>query len=316
MSLLEVSGLSTVYRTGRGPLKAVDEVSFSLERGQVLGIVGESGCGKTTLAMSLLRLVKSPGKIVAGAVVFDGENLFSRPRAQMRHVRGARICLVPQAAMNALDPAYSARSQVAEVIRAHNDVPRRKAAARAAQLLESLAIPSDRVGAYPHELSGGMRQRVAIAMALANDPMLVIADEPVTGLDVIVQASILDLLSDLRQRRELSMIFISHDLLAVARISDQLLVMYAGRVVEHGPTTEVVGSPRHPYTQALLAAFPRLDGPRELAASVPGEVPDLINRPPGCPFHDRCPAAFNRCHDELPKLIPAEGARVACHLYA
>jgi ABC-type glutathione transport system ATPase component len=259
MSLLEVCGLSTEYTGDGTTIRAADDVTFTLDRGEVLGIVGESGSGKTTVAMSILRLIRPPGRIVEGSVVFEGENLFKRPRARMRELRGVRMALVPQAAMNALDPVYTARSLVSEVIVAHGQVPRVEARRRAGELLESLGIPGRRVDSYPHELSGGMRQRVTIAMALANEPMLVLADEPVTGLDVLVQAQILELLAGLKERLALSMIFISHDLLAVARISDRLLVMHRGRAVEQGPAPQVVHDPQHPYTRTLLAAFPRVD---------------------------------------------------------
>lgn len=315
MILLDVADLSTVYDTPRGSAKAVSDVSFTLEKGEVLGVVGESGCGKTTLAMSILRLVRPPGRIAAGSVTFEGENLFHRPRAEMRHVRGARLSLIPQAAMNALDPVFTARAHVREVIRAHGEVSEADAGARATELLVSLGIPRDRVGAYPHELSGGMRQRVTIAMALANEPSLVVADEPVTGLDVIVQAQILDLLRTLRRRLGLSMIFISHDIMAVGRIADRVMVMYAGRVVEQGPAQELLANPRHPYTKGLLAAFPRI-GHAGLT-SIAGELPDPWSLPPGCAFHPRCPVATPRCTKEEPALVPVpyDGRpQAACHL--
>ena len=316
MKLLEVDGVSTLYSSDRGPVRAVDNVSFALERGEVLGIVGESGCGKTTLAMSILRLVRPPGKIVAGRVVFEGQDLFKIPRASMRTVRGARIALIPQGAMNALDPMFTAQSLVAEVIRAHREVSRQEARAQASELLVSVGIPIERHGAYPHELSGGMRQRVVIAMALANQPSMVIADEPATGLDVIVQTRILGLLRRLKAELGVSMILISHDLPLVAHESDSLLVMYAGRVAEYGPAGKVASEPKHPYTQGLLAAFPRLDGPRGEAVSIPGDIPDLVAPPPGCAFHPRCRFAFARCLDEEPKLRETDpGQHTACHLY-
>jgi peptide/nickel transport system ATP-binding protein len=314
--LLEVEGLSTVYQTERGAVRAVQDVSFGIDKGEVLGIVGESGCGKTTVAMSLLRLIKPPGKIVAGSVLFEGENLFSRKRATMREVRGARIAMVPQAAMHALDPVRSAATSVAEVILAHQDVPRRQAKASAESLLQSVGIPRERIGSYPHELSGGMRQRVVIAMALANDPSLVLADEPVTGLDVIVQAQVLNLLSDLRQRRGLAMMFISHDIRAVSKISDRIMVMYGGRVVEEGPAASVVQDPKHPYTQGLLAAMPTMDGPRGEVHSIPGEVTAGTGDTAGCPFEPRCPSAMDACTRVHPTARSVgDGHQAACHLY-
>ena len=313
MNVLEVAAVSVEYATDRGPLRAVDDVSLSIARGEIVGIVGESGCGKTTLAMAILRLVKPPGKIVAGAISLDGENLFARPRATMGQVRGDRLALVPQAAMNALDPAYRVRDLVAEVIRAHRDVSRKQARATADDLLRSLGIPAGQVDAFPHELSGGMRQRVTIAMALANDPLLVVADEPVTGLDVIVQAQILRLLRDLAADRGLSMLFISHDILAVSKICHRLVVMYAGRIVEEGPAAAVVNDPKHPYTQGLLAAFPSLDGPRD-AIGIPGEVANLVHPPAGCLFAPRCPSRFDACGGR-PGLAPLGADRaMACHL--
>lgn len=315
-ALLEVEGLSTVYQTERGTVRAVQEVSFAIEKGEVLGIVGESGCGKTTVAMSILRLIKPPGKIVAGSVRFEGENLFARRRTTMRELRGTRLAMVPQAAMHALDPVRTASASVAEVIRAHRDVTRAGARASAARLLESVGIPSERIGSYPHELSGGMRQRVVIAMALANDPSLVVADEPVTGLDVIVQAQVLSLLSDLRQSRGLAMMFISHDIRAVSRISDRILVMYGGRVVEEGPAGSVVASPQHPYTQGLLAAIPTMDGPKGEVHSIPGEVGSGAGDTAGCPFEPRCPFAMEVCAKEMPaSRSVGEGHVAACHLH-
>lgn len=260
MTLLRVSGLSTVYWAEPVPVRAVQDVSFTLEPGRSLGVVGESGSGKTTLAMSLLRLVKPPGKIIDGQVEFEGEPIFRRPRARMRDIRGTRMSLIPQAAMHALNPVRTARACVAEVVRAHQDVTARAASHRAATLLDAVQIPQERFDAYPHELSGGMRQRTVIAMALANDPTLVIADEPVTGLDVIVQAQILTLLRRLRTTFDLSMVFISHDLPVVASVCDTLMVMRDGRVVESGPVAQVMSAPRHDYTRTLLAATPWIDG--------------------------------------------------------
>lgn len=265
MSLLIVRGLSTAYPGRREVAWAVRDASFRLERDETVGIVGESGSGKTTLVMSILRLIKPPGRILTGEVRFEDEDLFKRRRASLRKLRGTRISLVPQAAMNALDPVFTVERLVAEAIEAHREIRRREAQARARGLLESVGIPEERARAYPHELSGGMRQRAVIALALANDPCLLIADEPVTGLDVIVQAQVLELLGDLRRRRGLAMIFVSHDLSVVAAIADRLLVMHGGRIVEEGAVEKVLNEPSHPHTQSLVAAAPSLDGP-------PGEV--------------------------------------------
>lgn len=289
MTLLRVAGLSTVYWTGHIPVRAVEDVSFDLDHGRSLGIVGESGSGKTTLAMSLLRLIKPPGKIIAGRVEFEGESIFDRPRARMREVRGARMSLIPQAAMNALNPARTALACVAECIRAHQPVDAASAHDRAAALLAAVQIPHDRFDAYPHELSGGMRQRTVIAMALANDPTLVIADEPVTGLDVIVQAQILELLRQLRSERGLSMIFISHDLPVVASVCDSLMVMKGGRAVESGGVTQLMSTPSHDYTRKLLAATPWLDAPATPYARGRAPTRARTHRPEGQGSRSRVP---------------------------
>ena len=260
MSLLDVRGLTVGYESPRETVWAVRDVSFSLEPGRVLGLVGESGCGKTTLALTLLRLLPSPGRVVSGAIDLNGEPLLEKSDAEMRRVRGSRVALVPQAAMNALDPVYTVRSLVAEAIRKQSPIRRREAAGRATELLDAVGIDASRAAAYPHELSGGMRQRVTIAMALANDPDIVIADEPVTGLDVIVQAQIVDLLRRLQAERGLAMLFISHDLGVVRHISDDLLVMRDGEIVETGLVGEITTAPSHPYTRLLLEAAPSLDG--------------------------------------------------------
>lgn len=297
-ALLEVDGLSTSYWTAGAPVEAVRDVSFTLQRGEVLGVVGESGSGKTTLALSLLRLIRPPGRITAGAVVFEGENLFRRPRARMREIRGRRIALVPQAAMNAIDPVYRVRRAIAEVVRAHQKVPRRQAERRASALLEAVQLPADRHGAYPHEFSGGMRQRVVLAMALANEPLLLIADEPVTGLDVIVQAQVLALLRDLRTSRGLSLVFISHDLHAVASLADTLLVMRDGEVVERGPVSRVLTDPSHPYTAELLAATPRLPEP----GATPATPRPRLDEPADTPARAGSPGRFR------PVPPPGDGA--------
>ncbi len=268
--LLKVDDLSTYYWTGEEPVRAVRHVSFEVRPGEVVGVVGESGSGKTTLALSLLRLIRAPGRIVSGAVLFDGENLFKRPRVRMRQIRGARMSLIPQAALNAIDPVFRIRRAVAEVIRTHQPVPWSQAEERASDLLEAVRLPRERHDAYPHEFSGGMRQRVVIAMALANEPDLVLADEPVTGLDVIVQAQILELLREVRAQRGLAMVLISHDLHVVGSVADTLIVMRDGEVVEQGPTSSLLHQPSHPYTADLLAAAPRLEIPDEAAV---GEEP-------------------------------------------
>ncbi|PLS87724.1 MAG: hypothetical protein CYG60_00460 [Actinobacteria bacterium] len=315
-ALLEVRGVSTVYRTPAGPVRAVDGVNLTVGRGEVLGVVGESGSGKTTLAMSLMRLVKPPGRILEGSVRLDGEDLFRLRRAEMPARRGRDLAFIPQNAMRALNPVIPVDRQVAEAITAHRRA-RRGAALRAArEKLEEVGIPSERHGAYPHELSGGMRQRVLIAMAVANEPKLLIADEPASGLDVVVQARILRLIAALVRQRNLSMIFVSHDLPTVARVCDRIAVMYAGRIVEMGEARAVLEGPLHPYTRALVDAVPRLHGPERALRSIPGDPPDLHGPPPGCNFHPRCPAAFADCPRIDPSLEEVKPDRqAACLLH-
>lgn len=315
-ALLEVRSLSTVYRTPEGPLRAVDGVDLTLDRGEVLGVVGESGSGKTTLAMSLMRLVKPPGRILGGSVVLDGEDLFRLRRSQMPARRGRDLALIPQSAMRALNPVIPVDKQVAETITAHRKVGRGAALKTARERLEEVGIPPGRHGAYPHELSGGMRQRVVIAMAVANEPKLVIADEPVSGLDVVVQARILRLISDLTQRRDLSMILVSHDLPVVARVCDRIAVMYGGKIVETGEARAVFEEPLHPYTRALVEAIPRLHGPGQTPRSIPGDPPDLHRPPTGCSFHPRCPVVFTGCVEADPPLEEVRPGRwAACLLH-
>ncbi|TAK27730.1 MAG: dipeptide/oligopeptide/nickel ABC transporter permease/ATP-binding protein [Chloroflexota bacterium] len=256
--LLQVADLSVTYETAGSAVRAVDAVSFDVRRGEVLGIVGESGCGKSTVAMALLRLLKPPARLVAGRMLLNDRDLALLSPAELQRLRGARLALVPQTAMNALNPVYNVLHQVVEAIMAHRSVSRREARARGLELLALVGIPPERGQSYPHELSGGMRQRVVIAMALANDPQLIIADEPTTGLDLLVQAEILALLADLRARLNLAMIFISHDLAVVLRIADRIVVMQAGQVVERGPAAALAAQPEHPYTRRLLETMPRL----------------------------------------------------------
>ena len=315
-ALLEVRGLSTIYRTPEGPVRAVDGVDLTVERGEILGVVGESGSGKTTLATSLMRLVKPPGRILGGSVRLDGEDLFRLRRSEMPARRGRDLALIPQSAMRALNPVIPVDRQIAEAITVHRGTGRNSALRAARERLEEVGIPAERHRAYPHELSGGMRQRCVIAMAIVNDPKLVIADEPVSGLDVIVQARILRLISGLRQAHGLSMILVSHDLPAVARVCDRIAIMYAGRIVETGEAATVFDNPLHPYTRALVDAVPRLHGPRHAPKFIPGDPPDLHDLPSGCSFHPRCPSAFARCPRVDPPLEEVEpDRRTACLLH-
>jgi len=312
-SVLDVRNLRVRYDTPVGPLDAVDGVSFAIGPRRIVGLVGESGCGKSSLSMAILRLLRPPGHLTGGAVVLDGRDLKSLSVPAMARVRGREIGLVPQSAMNALNPAYSVHRQVREAAALTRD--RAGAGMRAHELLDLVGIPAARHSAYPHELSGGMRQRVVIAMAIANEPSLLIADEPLTGLDVVTQEHILQLLLDLRDRFGMAILLISHDLPVVGRIADDLLVMYAGRIVESGPAQRVMHDPQHPYTRALLRAFPSIRGPRQVIASIPGEPPDLLHPPCGCRYHPRCAESFDACLLVDPPLFePIAGHYAACLL--
>ncbi len=316
-TLLEVRGLNTVYRTTEGQIRAVDSVDLSVGRGEILGVVGESGSGKTTLVTSLMRLIKPPGRILKGGeMLLDGEDLFSLPRSEMPARRGRDLTLIPQSAMHALNPVIPVDKQVAEAITAHGKAGRKAAQRTARERLVEVGIPPERHSAYPHELSGGMRQRCVIAMAIVNEPKLVIADEPVSGLDVVVQARILRLISDLKESRSLSMILVSHDLPTVTRVCDRIAVMYAGRIIETGEAHTVFEKPLHPYTRALVEAIPRVNGPKQDLQSIPGDPPNLHRLPSGCNFEPRCPAAFTDCKTVDPSLEEVEsGRKVACLLY-
>lgn len=310
---LAVRDLTIEYATRSGPLRAVDAVSLTVARGGVLGLVGESGSGKTTLAMALMGLLRGRAKVVEGNVCLEGHDLGKLRRSAVTAVRGRTIALIPQSAMNALNPARTVHRQVAETAALTRSDPE-EAAARATELLELVGIAPERHRAYPHELSGGMRQRVVIAIGIANGPSVLIADEPVTGLDVVTQAAILGLLLDLRARLGLAMVLISHDLPLVARVADDLAVMYGGHIVESGPAEVVRASPQHPYTRELLAAFPSLRGPRRRLAAIVGEPPDLLHPPSGCPFHPRCPDAVDACSRVEPPVVAHGDQSAACLL--
>jgi oligopeptide transport system ATP-binding protein len=308
MPLLEVRNLTTTFRTERGPLAAVDDVSFDVEAGETLAIVGESGSGKSVTALSILRLIPDPpGRITAGSVTFEGRDLLGLSDVEIRAVRGNRIAMIFQEPMTSLNPSLTIGLQVAEPVVLHRKSAWRDALARAAGLLRKAQIsdPESRLAAYPHQFSGGMRQRVMIAMALACEPKLIIADEPTTALDVTVQAQILELLKALTRESGSALILITHDLGVVARHADRVCVMYAGRVVESGPARAIYENPQHPYTIGLMASVPRLDQPvgRKLIP-IEGQPPDLAALPPGCAFAPRCRHASPRCHDERPVLEP------------
>ena len=317
MPVLDVRDLTVNYSTLRGPVKAAEDVNFSVEQGEALGLAGESGCGKTTIALSLMRLLPAAGKILKGQILLNGKDLLTLDNNQMRDVRWRDISIVFQGAMNALNPVYKIGDQIVEAIRAHQkDVSSKEALDRAAELLELVGIDPSRVDNYPHEFSGGMRQRALIAMALANSPSLVIADEPGTALDVIVQAQVLRLMRDLKDRLKLSMVLISHDLSIIAETCEKVAIMYAGRIVEYGKIDDVFKEPLHPYTQGLMGAFPSIHGERKRLTSIPGQPPDLLDPPSGCRFHPRCPFAMEVCKKVDPPMFQSRPNHfVACHLY-
>jgi peptide/nickel transport system ATP-binding protein len=316
MSLLEVEDLSIRFRTASGFVRAVDRVSFQLERGEMLGIAGESGCGKTTTALALPRLLPETAETTSGQVRLNGRNLLGLTEREMERVRWREVAFVFQGAMNALNPVFTVGSQILEPIRLHEPETSEEAARiRADELLEQVGIPARRGREYPHQFSGGMRQRVMIAMALACRPKLLIADEPVTALDVMVQAQILELLRRLRTELGIAMILISHDLSVIAESCDRAIVMYAGRVAERGSVETIFSRPEHPYTRALIGAFPDITGERVLVDGIPGAPPDLRTPIPGCAFADRCGLAIDACRTTEPVLRPmGDGHTVACHL--
>jgi peptide/nickel transport system ATP-binding protein len=309
--LLEVSDLTVTYRSGKDPVYAARGVDLRLEAGETLGMAGESGSGKTTVALSLLRLLPAE-TTVTGQIRFRGEDLLQANWGRVRAVRWAEASVVFQGAMSALNPVRTIGEQIVEPILLHEKVGEKDARARARRLLDSVGVPSRRITSYPHELSGGQRQRVMMAMALACDPQLVIADEPTTALDVIVQAQILTLLTDLVRERGISLIMISHDLSVLASTCDRIAVMYAGRLVETGPSMEVIGAPLHPYTRALAGAFPTLGDPSSRLApgGLAGDPPDLREHLDGCPFAPRCPLVQDRCRTGVIPLV-GEGDRTA-----
>jgi peptide/nickel transport system ATP-binding protein len=301
-------------------VRAVDGASFSVDRGRAIGIVGESGSGKSVSALTVLGLTRFPNSTIEGSILFDGRDLLELDTDELRDIRGSRIAMIFQDPMSSLHPLYKVGWQIVEAIRAHEDVSRRVAYRRALEALREVGIPSpeERMSSYPHELSGGMRQRAMIAMALALDPDVLIADEPTTALDVTVQAQILDLIGSLQSERGTAVVLITHDLGVVAEMVDEVAVMYAGRVVEHGSLEAVLERPTHPYTWGLLQSIPRLDAPRlERLHPIPGLPPSLIRVPSGCPFHPRCAYAFDLCSRKVPSLLETEpGHEDACLLPA
>ena len=316
--LLTVRDLRTYFYTENGVAKSVDGVSFEIGAGETVGLVGESGCGKSVTALSLLRLIRPPGRIEPGSAIdFGGTNLVNIDEKSMRAIRGARISMVFQEPMTALNPVFTIGDQIAEVVRVHKGGSKREARERAIEMLEivGIASPRERVDDYPHQLSGGMRQRVVIAMALVMNPALVIADEPTTALDVTIQAQILELLRDLQQKFGTSILLITHDLGVVAETASRVIVMYGGEIVEQASVGELFATAHHPYTEGLLNAMPQVGQERERLATIPGTVPPPTAWPSGCRFHDRCKYAWDRCAAEHPPLYKIGGGHVSrCHL--
>ena len=318
MSLLEVRDLRLDFPSARGIVHPVDGVSFRIERGEVMALVGESGCGKSLTSLALLRLVPPPGRIADGSrILLEEIDLLGLPEKEIRAVRGGRIGMVFQDPMTSLNPVLTAGDQIVETIRAHRNISRREARDSAIRLLTEVGIPdpAGRFHAYPHQLSGGLRQRVMIAIALAAEPALLIADEPTTALDVSVQAQILELLDRLRQTHGMAVLLITHDLGVVAGRADRVAVMYAGQIVETAPTEMLFQRPSHPYTQALFASIPRLDGPVGRLQPIPGSVPQPAAWPTGCRFHPRCEFVFEPCADHVPPMFePGQAHQAKCWL--
>ena len=314
--LLDVRGLETHFSTNRGLFRAVDGISFAVERGKTIGLVGESGCGKSVTSLSIMGLVASPpGRVKAEAIVFEGRDILKLSSAERRRLRGSAMSMIFQEPMTSLNPVHTIGQQIVEGLLAHTSLRPKAARDRAMEMLELVRIPSaaSRMDDYPHHLSGGMRQRVMIAMALACDPRLLIADEPTTALDVTIQAQILELLEDLKRRLAMAMLIITHDLGVIAEIADEVLVMYAGKIVERAPALALFERPQHPYTIGLLGSIPRLDRERERLATIEGTVPSANRQPKGCRFSPRCPFADRRCREQPPPLrLFAPGHEAAC----
>ena len=320
MALLEVHDLVTEFPTRKGVVRAVNGVSFDVEPGEILAVVGESGSGKSVTSLSIMRLLQDPGHVAGGSITFDGKDLLAATESEMEQIRGAQISMIFQEPMTSLNPVYRVGDQIVEAIRTHSDMSKKDAWARAVEMLRVVGIPSpeERARDFPHQMSGGMRQRVMIAMALSCDPKLLIADEPTTALDVTIQAQILELIYKLRNEFNMAVLLITHDLGVVSEVADRVVVMYCGQVVEEGEKFELFEYPLHPYTLGLLRSIPRLeDEASERLYMIKGSVPNPLDMPSGCPFSDRCERATERCRAERPELkeVPGTTRRVRCFLY-
>ena len=315
--LLEVKDLETEFKVKRGTVKAVNGVSFEVDKGEILAVVGESGSGKSVTSLSVMGLIRDPGRVAGGEILFGGENLLKKNTKEMQAIRGDKISMIFQEPMTSLNPVYRVKDQIMETILTHTTMSKKQALARAIEMLDLVGIPApeQRVNDYPHQMSGGMRQRVMIAMALACDPELLIADEPTTALDVTIQAQILDLINRLREKLGMAVLLITHDLGVVAETADKVVVMYCGRVVEQATVEQLFTKPLHPYTQGLLDSTPKMDEDKERLYMIKGIVPDPIHLPKGCSFADRCDKCMEKCKEHMPKLARTEdGRKVRCFL--
>jgi oligopeptide/dipeptide ABC transporter ATP-binding protein len=316
--VLRTDDLRTYYYVAEGTVKAVDKVSFRINEQEALGIVGESGCGKSTVAHSILRLVREPGRVVGGKILFEGHDLLRNSEAEMRKIRGSRIAMVFQNPTSSLNPVFTVGSQVGEAIKLHQKAQKQVVEEKVCDILSKVGIPSpeERMKDYPHEYSGGMCQRAMIAMALSCNPKLLIADEPTTNLDVTIQAQILDLMKALRKEFNASILLIGHDFGVMSELCDRIIVMYSGKVVESADLSTIFRDPKHPYTKALLESIPSINVEKERLHVIPGDVPELIKPPPGCRFHPRCERVMEECKKKEPPIIEVEkGHEVACLLY-
>ena len=315
-ALLEVANLKVEFPTRHGTLLALDDISFSIAPGEVLGVVGESGAGKSLTGAAILGLLEPPGRISGGSVSLDGQRIDNLPNAEMRKIRGRKIGAIFQDPLTSLNPLYSVGRQLVETIRTHLPLSEQQARERAIQLLEETGIPAarERIDHYPHQFSGGMRQRVVIALALAADPKLIVADEPTTALDVSIQAQIIALLKRLCKDHGAAVMLVTHDMGVIAETADRVAVMYAGRIAEIGPVAEVIHRPQHPYSEGLMGAIPKMDEERERLRQIDGAMPRLNAIPRGCSFNPRCPDVMPRCKEQRPELMPAGATRAACWL--
>jgi peptide/nickel transport system ATP-binding protein len=315
-SLITLDDLHVEYLSPRGPVRAVDGVTFNINPGEVVGLAGESGSGKSTIAMAILRILQPPAVITGGHVMFGGRDILAMTDSELEDFRWREVSMVFQSAMNALNPVMTIGDQIVDAIRAHDRMSKVDARQRAADLLRIVGIEGARIDSYPHELSGGMRQRAVIAIALTLNPPLMIMDEPTTALDVVVQKEIMYQISELKERLGFSILFITHDLSLLVEISDRIAIMYAGQIVEMAPARELFERPLHPYTQGLMQSFPSLTGDKRRLTGIAGSPPDLISPPSGCRFHPRCPKRFEICDKVVPKLAEVSaGHLVACYLY-